>query len=401
MKITALETVRVQDFPNILWVRIHTDEGLVGLGETFFMAQTVESYIHEVAAPKLLGRDPLEIDRISRDLTGYLGFRSTGVETRGNSAIDIGLWDLFGHATGLPLAQLLGGFTRRDIRTYNTCAGNTYMREARGQQTANYGIGGPRRDYDDLNAFLERADDLAEDLLSEGITAMKIWPFDIAAEKSGGQYISGPDLRKALEPFEKIRKRVGDRRMDIMVEFHSMWQLTPAIQIARALEPYGTFWHEDPIKMDSLSSLKRYAAASRAPLCASETLATRWAFRDLLETDAAGIVMLDLSWCGGVSEAKKIATMAEAWHLPVAPHDCTGPVVLAASTHLSLNAPNAIVQESVRAYYRTWYADLTTQLPTVSNGMITVPPGPGHGVDLAPDLDARFQVSRRVSTLDD
>ena len=130
MKITALETVRVQDFPNILWVRIHTDEGLVGLGETFFMAQTVESYIHEVAAPKLLGRDPLEIDRISRDLTGYLGFRSTGVETRGNSAIDIGLWDLFGHATGLPLAQLLGGFTRRDIRTYNTCAGNTYMQAA-------------------------------------------------------------------------------------------------------------------------------------------------------------------------------------------------------------------------------------------------------------------------------
>jgi len=315
---------------------------------------------------------------------------------RGNSAVDIGLWDLFGKATNLPIAQLLGGFSRREIRTYNTCAGNTYMRDARGQQTANYGIGGPRRDYDDLNGFLERADELAEDLLSEGITAMKIWPFDIAAEKSGGQYISGPDLRKALEPFEKIRKRVGDR-IDIMVEFHSMWQLTPAIQIARALEPYATFWHEDPIKMDSLSSLKRYAAASRAPLCASETLATRWAFRDLMETDAAGVVMLDLSWCGGVSEAKKIATMAEAWHLPVAPHDCTGPVVLAASTHLSLNAPNALVQESVRAYYKTWYAELTTQLPTVTNGMITIPPGAGHGVDLAPDLDRKFEVSRRSS----
>ncbi len=149
--------------------------------------------------------------------------------------------------------------------------------------------------------------------------------------------------------------------------------------------------------MDSLSSLKRYAAASRAPLCASETLATRWAFRDLMETDAAGVVMLDLSWCGGISEAKKIATMAEAWHLPVAPHDCTGPVVLAASTHLSLNAPNALVQESVRAYYKTWYADLTTQLPTVTNGMITIPPGAGHGVDLAPDLDRKFEVSRRSS----
>ncbi|MGV3550868.1 mandelate racemase/muconate lactonizing enzyme family protein [Rhizobium sp.] len=396
MKITALETIRVKEFPNILWVEIHTDEGLVGLGETFFMAQTVEAYIHEEVAPKLIGRDPLAIDLISKDLTGYLGFRSTGAEMRGNSAVDIGLWDLFGKTTNLPIAQLLGGFSRRDIRTYNTCAGNTYMRDGTGQQTGNYGIGGPRRDYDDLNGFLERADELAEDLLSEGITAMKIWPFDIAAEKSRGQYISSADLKKALEPFEKIRKRVGDR-IDIMVEFHSMWQLTPAIHIARALEPYNTFWHEDPIKMDSLSSLKRYAAASRAPLCASETLATRWAFRDLMETDSAGVVMLDLSWCGGISEAKKIATMAEAWHLPVAPHDCTGPVVLAASTHLSLNAPNALVQESVRAYYRTWYADLTTQLPTVSNGMITIPPGPGHGVGLAEDLDRKFTVYRRMA----
>ena len=119
-------------------------------------------------------------------------------------------------------------------------------------------------------------------------------------------------------------------------------------QGARALT--RTFWHEDPIKMDSLGDLKRYADASPAPICASETLGTRWAFRDLLETGAAGVVMLDIAWCGGLSEARKIAAMAEAWHLPVAPHDCTGPVVLAASTHLSLNAPNALVQESVRAY---------------------------------------------------
>ena len=134
---SALETIRVQEFPNILWVKIHTDEGLVGLGETFFMAQTVEAYIHEEVAPKLIGRDPLAIDLISKDLTGYLGFRSTGAEMRGNSAIDIGLWDLFGKATNLPIAQLLGGLSRREIRTYNTCAGNTYMREGTGQQTGN------------------------------------------------------------------------------------------------------------------------------------------------------------------------------------------------------------------------------------------------------------------------
>jgi L-alanine-DL-glutamate epimerase-like enolase superfamily enzyme len=396
MKIVRLETIRVEEYPNILWLHVHTDEGLVGLGETFMMPQTVEAYVHEMLAPKLLGRDPLAIDRIARDVVGYLGFRSTGAEMRGNSALDIALWDLFGKATGQPIAQLLGGFSRQKIRTYNTCAGTSYMRSG-SQQISNWGLDDVSR-YDDLNGFLTRADELAEDLLSEGITAMKIWPFDPAAEKSDGEYISRPDLKKALQPFEKIRRAVGDK-MDIMVEFHSLWRLVPAMTIARALAPFDTFWHEDPIKMDSLGSLKRYAEASTAPICASETLGSRAAFRDLLETGVAGIVMLDLSWCGGLSEARKIAAMAEAWHLPVAPHDCTGPVVLAASTHLSLNAPNALVQESVRAYYRTWYRDLVTAVPEVKDGMITVPPGPGLGLELLPDLVKRNDAIIRASAL--
>ena len=217
---------------------------------------------------------------------------------------------------------------------------------------------------------------------------MKIWPFDPFAEASGGLYISGPDLKKALEPFEKIRKAVGDK-MDIMVEFHSLWNLPAAIRIAQALEPYDTFWHEDPIRMDSLSSLKEYAVRSKAPVCASETLGSRWAFRDLLETNAAGVVMLDLSWCGGLTEARAIAAMAEAWKLPIAPHDCTGPVVLAASTHLSIHAPNALVQETVRAFYHGWYQELVTELPPIENGTIRAPAGPGLGIDLQPDIPQR------------
>lgn len=398
MKITRLETVRVAERPNLLWLLVHTDEGLTGLGETFFGAETVETYIHEYVAPRVVGRNPLQIDLLATDLVGYLGFRSSGAEVRGNSAFDIALWDIFGKATGQPIAQLLGGFSRNEIRTYNTCAGTEYIKKATGQTTANYDLSSASiRNYDDLNGFLHRADELALSLLEEGITAMKIWPFDIAAEKTRGQYISLPDLKSALVPFQKIRDAVGDR-MDIMVEFHSMWQLLPAMQIAKALAPYQTFWHEDPIKMDSLSSLKRYAAVSPAPISASETLGSRWAFRDLLETDAAGVVMLDISWCGGLSEARKIAAMAEAWHLPVAPHDCTGPVVLCASTHLSLNAPNALVQESVRAFYKTWYRDLVTALPEVRNGMITVPPGAGLGMELNPDLERAFTVSRRSSS---
>lgn len=395
MKITKIETIRIAQRPNLLWLQVYTDDGLVGLGETFIMAETVEAYVHEFIAPRVIGRDPMQIDALAADLVGYLGFRSSGAEVRGNSAFDIALWDIFGKAVGQPIAQLLGGFTRPEIRTYNTCAGPEYIRDATGQNTTNFGLDGPGA-YDDLNGFLHRADELAQSLLEDGITAMKIWPFDHAAEKSRGHYISQSDIKVALQPFEKIRAAVGDR-MDIMVEFHSMWQLLPAIQIAKALTPYQTFWHEDPIKMDSLSSLKRYVAASPAPISASETLGSRWAFRDLLETGAAGIVMLDVSWCGGLSEARKIAAMAETWHLPVAPHDCTGPVVLCASTHLSLNAPNALVQESVRAFYKTWYGDLVTALPPVRNGMITVPPGPGLGMELNPELDRAFTTSRRVT----
>ena len=395
MKITALETIRIAERPNLIWMQVHTDQGLIGMGETFFGASTVEAHVHDTIAPRVIGRDPLEIDKLSADLVGYLGFRSSGAEVRGNSAFDIALWDIFGKATGQPIAQLLGGFTRREIRTYNTCAGTDYVKKTSGQVTSNYGLG-QISDYDDLNGFLHCADELAHSLLEDGITAMKIWPFDGAAEQSRGQYISAQDIDKALEPFDKIRRAVGNK-MDIMVEFHGLWQLLPAMQIARALTPYQTFWHEDPIRMDSLSSLKRYADASTAPISASETLGNRWGFRDLLETGVAGVVMMDLSWCGGLSEARKIASMAEAWHLPIAPHDCTGPVVLCASTHLALNAPNALVQESVRAFYKGWYRDLVTALPTIKNGMITVPPGPGLGMELHPDLDRAFTTSRRLS----
>ena len=395
MKITALETIRIAERPNLIWLQVHTDAGLIGLGETFFGASTVEAHVHDYIAPRVIGRDPLEIDKLSGDLVGYLGFRSSGAEVRGNSAFDIALWDIFGNATGQPIAQLLGGFTRREIRTYNTCAGSDYVKKTSGQVTANFGLG-QNSAFDDLNGFLHRADEVAHSLLEDGITAMKIWPFDGAAEQSRGQYISAPDIDKALEPFEKIRRAVGNK-MDIMVEFHGLWQLLPAMQIARALTPYQTFWHEDPIKMDSLSSLKRYADVSTAPISASETLGSRWGFRDLLETGVAGVLMMDLSWCGGLSEARKIASMAEAWHLPIAPHDCTGPVVLCASTHLSLNAPNALMQESVRAFYNGWYRDLVTALPIIKNGMITVPPGPGLGMELHPDLDRAFTTSRRMS----
>jgi galactonate dehydratase len=399
MKIRAFETIRLEEFPNLLWVQVHTDEGLVGLGETFFGPGAVAAYIHETAAPLLLGQDPLRIDRHSRTLLGtYLGFASGGAEMRGLSAIDMALWDLFGQAMGQPIHQMLGGLSRDSIRTYNTCAGYRYVRQRKGQLTENWGLEGEAGPYEDLDAFLHRADELAHSLLEQGITGMKIWPFDVAAERTGGLYISPQELDTALEPFRKIRNAVGER-MDIMVELHSLWNLTAARRLFAAIEPFDPFWFEDPIKMNNLDALAELQASTRVPICASETLAGRPAFRELMARNACGVVMLDLSWVGGLSEAKKIATMAEAHHLPVAPHDCTGPVVYTASCHLSLNAPNALIQESVRAFYTGWYRELVTDLPRLEQGQIHPMTGAGLGTSLLPEVPKRKDATVRRSEL--
>ena len=133
------------------------------------------------------------------------------------------------------------------------------------------------------------------------------------------------------------------------------------------------------------------------PITASETIAGRARFRELLELQAAGYIMFDLSWMGGLSEARKVSAMAEAYHLPVAPHDCTGPVLLTASVHLSLNATNAVIQEMVRAFYYDWYGDLVTQLPPVENGYITAPDGPGLGLELKPEVFERPDLTVKTS----
>ena len=161
------------------------------------------------------------------------------------------------------------------------------------------------------------------------------------------------------------------------------------MRIADALEEYKIYWSEDPIKMVNFDALADYRRRVRIPVCASETLATRYAFRDLLAKQAVDYVMLDLGWCGGLSEARKIAALAETWQRPIAPHDCVGPVVLIASLHLALNAPNAVFQEVVRAYYTGYYKDLVTQLPRIENGEAYAMAGPGLGTALLPDLKHR------------
>src|SRR6185437_16429931 len=129
MKITALETLRVAEFWNVLWVRVHTDAGVIGLGETFYGAAAVEAHIHDTLAPRLLGRDPLAIEALNREMVALpMAQASTGVEYRGASAVDIALWDIFGKVCARPVHQMLGGCCWDKIRIYNTCAGYRYVR---------------------------------------------------------------------------------------------------------------------------------------------------------------------------------------------------------------------------------------------------------------------------------
>jgi L-alanine-DL-glutamate epimerase-like enolase superfamily enzyme len=251
---------------------------------------------------------------------------------------------------------------RDSIRAYNTCAGYAY--NSGGTRRTIAGVDKAAGPYDDQIAFMRDAGALAESLLSEGYTAMKIWPFDGYAA----------------------------------CEMHSLWTSHAAIRICRALEDVGVFWAEDAIaKMDDAKALADLRRQTRTPICGSETLAGSVPYRDLLAADALDVVMLDLAWCGGLTAGRKIAALAESYARPLAPHDCTGPVTLMAGLHLAIHAPTAIFQEVVRATLSTWYRDLVTELPVVKAGMVLAPTGSGLGTKLNPAVRQREDVSVRTT----
>jgi galactonate dehydratase len=364
MKITAVETIYLEKGITVhagaiqwLWVRIHTDAGLIGLGETYPFPEAEAAVVKRSLAPILLGRDPSQIDRLWADMflaISYAGW--AGAEMRAISAIDMALWDLAGKALGVPVYQLLGGASHPRIRTYNTC-------------------------YDHLD-FLTEPVRLAQSLLDQNIRAMKIWPLDPIARENQGQFITRGQMKRGLEPLRLIKQEFGDD-MEVAMEFHGFWNLHSAIQIAQACEEYGPMWLEEMLPQDNLSAYAELASATSLPLCVSERLMTRWAYRELIDNGAARIVMPDISWCGGISEAKKIAVTAETALRPIAPHNCGGPVLHAATLHLSANVPNLFIMESVRRHYLDEYRGIVEQTAEVgADGSFALPPGPGLGVEL-------------------
>ncbi len=399
MRIEAVETLRLGDHPNLLWVRVHTDAGLTGLGETYFGAGPSEADIHDRIAPIILGQDAIRIEFLNMKMQPYTGFTGTGAEVRALSAVDVALWDIAGKAAGVPLCDLLGGRTRDSIQVYNTCAGPNYVSKTSAVRPDNFGAASGSKagaTYEDLDAFLHRPEELAASLMEMGIFSMKIWPFDLADGAVDGVDISADDLNKALQPFEKIRSAHGDR-MRLKAELHGLWSLNAAQKIAAALEPIGIDWIEDPVWMDRTEELAELGSSTSAPLAGGETLAGLGQFRALIDEGNIATPIMDVTWAGGISAARKVAVMAEARARPIAFHDCSGPVTLAASTHLALSLRNVREQEIARGFYYGWYSDFVDNLPPVSDGMITIPGGPGLGMDLLPDLAKRDDAVHRIS----
>ena len=359
MKITQIETIRVEEQPRNIWVQVHTDAGKVGLGETFYAPSVVQAAIHDHFGPLLIGRDPFEIERhweAMFRLSDHAGYG--GAEMRAISALDMALWDIKGQAVGLPIYELLGGAVRKRIRVYAT--GMPYL----------------------------GAGEAARRLLDEGITAMKGGPTIPLAIASDGQFLSPQDLDRALQPIRDIREAVG-MEIQIANDGHGKWTLPVAIRIAQAMEPYEMMWQEDLMPLLNPEALQRLQEATRTPVCVSERLLTRWQLRQFIENGSARIAMPDLIWTGGISETHKIAILASAHQVPFAPHDATGPVNIFACAHICMSSPNAMIQEHVPAYYKGWYNDFVDPNLDIRDGFLHAPQRPGIGTRLKPEVRQR------------
>jgi galactonate dehydratase len=219
--------------------------------------------------------------------------------------------------------------------------------------------------------------------VTRAIPGLKVWPFDLAAEAAHG----GPDadLGPGLHILDQIRAAVGDD-LDLYVELHGLWNLAGARRLLRAIADYRPLWVEDPIRADHTDALMRLADSTDVPIAVGESIAGQRGFHPLLAGGALDFAIVDLTWTGGLTEARRIASLAALYGVPVAPHDCTGPISLAAGLHFVTSIPNGFVQEVARAFYHGWYGTFVTGLPQLSGGTIRVSDQPGLGLDLRPEL---------------
>lgn len=377
VRIRAVETVLHFDHPSLLWVLIHTDDGLAGTGETVGQPRATARVVHDMLAGLLVGEDASRIEWLWQRCFRAISYYGVGgAELRALSALDIALWDLLGQSTNLPVYALLGGASRNSVPVYNTCG--------------EYGSTSDRR------RFLDEPDKLASDLVAAGFPAMKIWPFDELARSRDGAYLTPRELEHGVSRVRKIRDAVGDS-IEIIIEGHGLWNLPMAVRIARALEPWHPLWIEDFVYPDNPDVLRHLADATAVPVIASERLVTRFGLRSVIEGGGVQIVMFDPGWAGGISEGRRIADHAATYLLPIATHNCGGPIGHMANLHLCAYIPNLLLMETVRAFATGFYDELTEGVELPQGGQVALPGRPGLGVKLRTDLLSSPRVVRELT----
>lgn len=344
MKITQIETFAVQ--PRWLFVKVSTDEGLVGWGEclgdkALVGAEAVRSYAHHV-----LGEEPERIIHHWQKMFRGAFWRGGPTLCAAISGIEMALWDIHGKRLGVPVWQLLGGRVRDRIRVYTHFGGNSPEEFA-----AN-----------------------ARRLVERGFTAMKTCPF-----KQVHIVDHYSVVEQAAANVAAAREAVGNG-VDIMLDFHGRVSPTMAMWMEEAIRPYHPLFIEEPVLPENVEALAQFTRKARTPIATGERLFTKWAFRDVLEKGAASIVQPDPCICGGIWEARQIASLAECWYAAVAPHNPYGPLNFAACLQIDACTPNFLVQEYIdpiglgNGYLKTEY--------TVKDGYIDIPTLPGLGVEV-------------------
>ena len=398
-KIESIKTVRSPLQPNVTHVIVIDSDGFTGLGETFYGSSSVEAHLHDVIYPTLQAEQPYASPgQVSEMLHGYVGYSGSGAEVRARSAIDIALWDIAAKRAKQPLAKFLNPRSANQMDTYNTCSGNRYVSAESRQSSSNWGISGderPEGDYEDLWAFLHEPGRLARELLDAGYRGMKVWPFDLAAEAARGS--TEADLSFGLSVLEAIREEVG-MEMDLYLELHSLWQPEAAHRLIQELERFSLAWIEDPIRADRAPELAKLRDSSSMPIACGENLGSGFnGYQLLIEQRAVDVMIMDLGWCGGISDALPLVHESNKAGMNAAFHDCTGPVSLAVATQLSLASPNVKVQEVARAFWHTWYGQMAEGYPHLRGGAILIDDAPGHGAELRPEFLSDSATSVRVS----
>lgn len=338
LKITKLETFLVK--PRWLFLKVHTNAGLVGLGEPVLegRARTCAEAVKEIE-PYLVGKDPRQVVHHWQAIYRHAFYRGGPILTSALSGIDQALWDIKGKALGVPVYELLGGPTRQRIRVY------AHARTPEALRTG----------------------------LAKGFTAFKTGP----AKRRPARYVETPaEVRYAAEKFAELRKIAGDD-VDIAIDFHGAISPALAKLLIKALEPYQPMFVEEPCQCQNHDIMAEIARGTHLPIATGERVYTKWGFREVLEKKAATILQPDLCHAGGITEVRLIAGMAEAYYASIAPHNPLGPISLAAGVQLAASIPNFLCQEQVtlgEGYLKKPF--------TLRDGYLDLPTGPGLGIEL-------------------